>query len=137
MAYPDQKYYTRQVNLWGQAVDFGTAGGTTVSSADAVKQLPKFFRKTKVNKLRLRCTTIPNAEATALVASFLNGTDTFATVTLTTATADQSLDATVTSANAVFDADSQPTVKITGTATASGDSLGDFDIWAETQEVYE
>ena len=136
MAYDDQKYYTRQPNLWGQAVDFGTAPATAVAVTDAVKQLPKVFRKTKVNKIRLRCTTIPNAAATALKVSFLNGTSTFGTAVVTTATVDQSIDATITEANAVLDADSQPTVSISGTATASGDSLGDFDIWAETQEVF-
>jgi hypothetical protein len=138
MGYSDQKFYSRPLQLWGQAVDFGLSVATTVAVTDAVTQLPKFIRKSQVNAIRLRCTTIPNADATALTVSVLNGTSTMATAVITTATADQHIDATVVTTNDVnvFAADAQPTISITGTATATDDSMGDFDIWAEVQEEY-
>lgn len=136
MSYPDQKYMTRPLQFWGQAVDFGLSVATTVARTDAVAQLPKFIRKSQVNAIRLRCTTIPNAAATALKLSFLNGTDTFGTAVITTATADQVIDVTIDTDYNVFAADGQPTVSISGTATATNDSVGDFDIWAEVQEEF-
>lgn len=136
MAYPDQKFYARPLVPWGFAVDFGLSVATTVAQTDVAAQLPKVKRRTKVNAVRLRCTAIPNASATALVASFLNGTDTFGTVTLTTATADQWLDVTITDGNATLAADVQPTVSVAGTATATDDSMGDFDVWVEAQEQF-
>ena len=137
MAYPDQKYYARPLQLWGSAVDMGLSVATTVARTDAAVGIPKLIRKSQVNAIRLRVDTIPNASATALVASFVNGTDTFGTVTLTTATADEFLDVTITStANAVIAADVQVTVNIAGTATATDDVLGDYDIWAEVQEEF-
>ena len=110
----------------------------TASGANALTQpglaLPKFVRRTKVNKIQLVCRTIPNAGATGLKAVFLNGTSTMGEVTLTTATAGQRLDGTVTAANAVYSLGSNPTLNVIGTATASGGAVGVFDIFFECQE---
>jgi hypothetical protein len=136
MAYSDQKFYTRQYGAVAFAADLGTATGATINKADAA-QLPKFKRRTEITAIRLRCTTIPNAAATSLKLSFLNGTNTFGTAIVTTATADQWVDGVITSAaNAKIAADGEPTVTVTGTATASGDSLGDFDIYFERNELH-
>jgi len=139
MAYPDQKYYSRPLQLLAQAASFGTStAGDTVGHdlTDVYAGLPKFIRKSQIKALRVRCTVIPDAGSTALVAHFLNGTDTMGTITLTTATADQFFDVTLTAANTIFAADGQPTIKTTGTSTASGDAQGSYDIWAEIQELF-
>jgi hypothetical protein len=144
MSYSDPKYYARSMQPAAFALSFGTAtaAGTasnTLSAAEA-GALPKFKRKTSISAIRMRCTTIPNASATAVIAQFKNGTSVFGTVVLTTATASsggQQLDGVITSAaNAVLAADTRPTVDITGTFTASAGAVGAYDIWFETQEQY-
>lgn len=138
-AYVAPNFNVRTLVPAGFDVDFGVSGGTTVAVTDRAETLPKFVRRTQVSAIRLRCTEIPNALATGLVASFLNGTNTFATVVLTTATADQFLDATVVTDDDVniFAKDVQPTVNVAGTATGASDSLGDFDIWFEIEEKFD
>lgn len=123
----------------GFAVDFGLSGATTVAATDVAATLPKFKRRTEISAIRLRCTTIPNAAATNLVVSFLNGTSTFATATVTAATADSFIDATVVTTGDVnvIAKDVQPTVSVSGTATATNDSLGDYDVWFEVEEKFD
>lgn len=138
MGYSDQMFYTRPLLLWGQAVSFGTTTASSVTGAnatDVAPQIPTFTRRSIVNAMVLRCTVIPDAGSTALVAHFMNGTDTAGTVTLTTATADEELAFTMVAASAVIASGSQPTIKITGTSTASADAQGSYDIWAEVQEL--
>lgn len=136
--YDDAMYGARVSVKVAENADFGTAtaSGTDGANTTPTVYLPKFFRRTKVNKVRMIVRTIPDSGSTALKAHFLNGTDTFAVVTLTTATAGQALDATVTAGSATFAADGQPTVKVTGTATASADAQGKYDIYFEQQELF-
>lgn len=135
--YSDQKYYSRVFVPAGFAVDFGTATATVDASTDVAATLPKFKRRTQINAVRLRCTTIPNANSTVLLANFVNGTNTFGTAVITTAAADGFVDGVITSAaNAIFAADGQPKVNMAGTHTASGVDQGDFDIWFEVQELF-
>ena len=138
MSYSDAKYDAR---VWVRAADAASFGTATASATDGANTtptvyLPQFDRRTRINALKLIVTTIPDSGSTALVAQFLNGTSTFATVTLTTATAGQVLTGSVTAANAIFAADSQPTITVTGTATASGDAQGAYHIDWEQQELY-
>lgn len=138
MAYSDQKFYTRVMSLISAPVSWGTATASATDGHDITDQtpvLPKFFRRTAVGAIRMRCTVIPNAASTAVKAHFLNGTSTFGVVTLTTATAGQILDGTVTSSNGTFTASGQPTVKLTGTATASAAANGSWEVWFETTEL--
>ena len=136
MGYSDQKFHSRPLQLWAQAVDVGLSVATTVAETDVAKSLPKLIRKSQINALRFRCDTIPNASATVLSMSALNGTDTIGAITITTATADQHFDMTISTANNVMAADGQVTISITGTATATDDDLGNWDIWAEIQEEF-
>jgi hypothetical protein len=136
MSYSEFKSQNRRQELVGQALSFSTATASGSVAATAVAALPKTFRRTAIGKVRLRCSVIPNAASTALVASFLNGTSTFATVTLTTATAGQWLDGTVTAANSTLAADVAPTITLAGTATASAAANGSWDIYFENQELY-
>ncbi len=85
----------------------------------------------------MRCTTIPNAAATAVIAQFKNGTSVFGTVVLTTLASGGFADGVITSAaNSVLAIDTQPTIDITGTFTASGGNVGIYDIDFELQENY-
>ena len=113
------------------ATAFGTATAASATGANKtnVGSMAKIPQRYTVKKLRLKCTVIPNAAATALVANFLNGTSTFATAVLTTATAGQWIDATITAANATIEDDIVPTINTTGTATASADVLGTYEIY--------
>jgi len=138
MSYSDAQFYTRKQDIVLPALSFGTATassatGLNLTPAGAV--LPKFFRRTQVLAVRVRCTTSANAAATNYKLNLLNGTSTFATVTLTTATASGVIDGTVTSSLSTFAADGQPTFTITGTSTASGDAAGAYEITFETQEL--
>ena len=137
--YDNDMFDARAMVKVQNAVSFGT---TTASATDGANTtptcyLPQFFRRCKVNKVEMVVTTIPDAGSTALKASFLNGTDTFATVTLTTATAGKVLHGSVTAANSTFTASAAPTVVVTGTSTASADAQGSYDIYFEVQELFE
>lgn len=138
MSYSNQMYDARSQVMVAHALSFGTTTASSTIGADTTPTLylPKFERRTKVNQVRMTVTTIPDAGSTALKANFLNGTDTFATVALTTATAGQVLDGTVSATYNTFTADAQPTLTVTGTSTASGDAQGSYHIYFETQELF-
>ena len=136
MGYSDQKYQTRVDIREGSAVSFGTATASGAIASTDVANMKKFKRRTQVNSIRLHVTTIPNAASTALIASFLNGTNTFGTAVLTTAASDAYVDVTITTAsNAIFAAADEMKVNIAGTATASAAAIGAYDIWMEVQEL--
>lgn len=138
-SYASPNFNVRTFIPAGFAVDLGVSGATTIAATDRAATLPKFKRRTEISAIRLRCTTIPNANATNLVVSFLNGTDTFATATVTGASADDFIDATVVTTGDVnvIAKDVQPTVSVAGTATGASDSLGDYDIWFEVEEKFD
>jgi hypothetical protein len=140
MGYSDQKFHSRPLQLWGQAVSFGTATASATDGilvTDAAPSLPKMIRKTQINSLRLRCSVIPDTGSDVVVATFNVGGAEFGTAVLTTATADQHIDVTITTAsNNVIAADGQLIVGVTGTATASADVNGSYDVWAEVQEEF-
>lgn len=139
MAYTDGRYDARPWVPAKLAFSLGTttaAGTAAIASGYTIPVLPQFDRRTRINAIKMTVTTIPNAASTALVGAFLNGTDTFGSVTLTTATAGQVLAATMTAANAIIAADSAPTFTLAGTATASGSANGAYDIHFEQQELF-
>lgn len=139
MGYSDQRYYALKKVPLGFATSFGTATASSATGhtlSDVAAFSNKFIKRTKVNNIRLRCTTIPNAASTAVVVNAMNGTNTLATVTVTTATADQFLDFTMgTGTFGTFTADSELKFNMTGTATASGAANGAYDILVEEQEL--
>lgn len=139
MSYSDARFDSRTLVSGGFATSFGTATASSATGhdlSDVAATLPKFKRRGKITAWRLRCTTIPDAGSTAVKAHLMNGTTTIGTAVLTTATADQWLDGSVTAANSTFTADTQLTINLTGTATASADANGAYDIWFEVQELY-
>lgn len=139
MGYADQRYWTLKEVSGGFGVSFGTATASSATGhnlSDVAASLPKFQKRTDVLGVRLRVTVIPNAASTNLVAQFMNGTNTLGTAVLTTATADQFVDFTITNAaNGTFADDAQPTINLTGTATASAAANGSYDIWMEVKEL--
>ena len=138
MSYSDQKFYARVYAKVQQACSFGTTTASSATGADTTPTcyLPQFDRRTKLNAVKMTVTVIPDAGSTALKAHFLNGTDTFSVVTLTTATAGQVLTGVMDTSYNTFAADSAPTVKVTGTSTASADAQGAYDIYFEQQELF-
>ena len=138
MGYSDQKFYNRVWARAAYAASFGTATASATDGANTTPAVyfPQFDRRTAINALKMVVTTIPDSGSTALKASFKNGTNTFATVTLTTATAGQVLDGTINTSYNTFTADSAPTVVVTGTATASADAQGAYSIDFEQQELF-
>lgn len=114
-------------------VDLGTATASgTNTLTDKVASLPKFLRKQTVHRVRVRNTAAPAAGGT-IQAILLNGTTTAGYATISDRSSDDIYDFTmVTAAGAnVIAADVQPTIKVVGTSTASGQGLGDLDIWFE------
>lgn len=138
MSYSNQMYDARKQAMVAHAVSFGTTTASSATGANTtpVLYLPKFERRVQVNKVRMAVTTIPDDGSTALKANFLNGTNTFATVALTTATLGQVLDGTVSTSYNTFTAGVQPTLTVTGTATATADAQGSYHIYFEVQELF-
>lgn len=139
MAYPDAKFNIRQLVRVLTAASFGTTTASSATGADTTPSvyLPAFFRRTAVTGVKFIVTTIPDAGSTALKANLLNGTSTFATVALTTATAGQVLTGTLASNNTgTFTASGQPTITVTGTSTASADAQGSYTVDFEVQELF-
>lgn len=140
MSYTDSKYYTRPQILVGDNRSFGTAtaSGAAGFTLSTLTELPKFIKRTQINTVRLKVRTAPNAAATGLIATFLNGTNVYGTAVLTTATAGQTVDFTVTTgSNGTFAAAAQPTISLVGTSTASGGTAGAYDIFFEAREMYD
>jgi hypothetical protein len=140
MSYSDPKYDARVM----VPVVLGSAVGTLTFTASAhaktnsaVYRLPKFLKRTKVNAVRVKVGTAPVAGVVSSKLIFKNGTNTFAVATIGTNTAGSTVDATMTSTNAVLAADTEPTVDLLGTGTASETGVaGTFDIYFETQEQF-
>jgi hypothetical protein len=132
--YTDPAVNTPVMGRVQAAASLGTSTASATTGADVTPgiALPQFIRRTELTGVKFYTTTIPHASHSNLRAVILNGTNTAAVVVLTTATASQWLKGTVTASNAIFAADSAPTIKVIGTATASGSALGAYDMWLET-----
>ncbi len=115
--------------------DLGTATASgAISQTDLVATLPKFPRKTTLVGGKLRATAAPGTGGTLTVV-VLNGTTTAASADVSSASLDDWDDMTVIDASEanVFAAGVQPTIKLVGTSTASGQGLGDYDVWFDLQ----
>lgn len=134
--YTDPQFHAPQVVVAGFAVSFGTSTASGANALTPTTALPSAIGKTRVRKVRMVTTTIPHASNAGLKATFLNGTDAFAEVVLTTSTANQQLDGVITSeANAILADKTKIAVALAGTSTASGVVLGAYDILFEIESV--
>lgn len=138
MSYSDQKYYARTPVKIVDGLDLGTstASGANELTISTNEILP-VFRRTQVVGLKARVDAIPVATFTGVNVVVLNGTSTLGTIDITAGTAGQWISGSVTAANAVIASGSAATLKVVGTATASGGSVGDVDLWFELQEAFE
>lgn len=165
MGFSDQKYYDRGQNFLADSKAFTgtyTASSAANALAAATIGIASFNRKSVINSMQFVVVTAPKTGQT--IVSILNGTNTFATMTASsTATAGTVLKATMTntaslSTNtftntlpngstvvltnttttnwAVIGTGTQPTVAVNGTATASADTWGAYEVEAEVQELF-
>lgn len=138
MAYTDPQFQVRVQRPIGFAIASGTAtasGSNTIVAAATIPYKPN--QPTNISAVRVRVTTAPAANWTALTHILKNGTATFATFALSTFTAGQWVDGTITSAaNAKLAADVQPTCDYVGTGTASAQTSGAFDLHFEVTEQF-
>jgi len=139
MGYSDQKYYARPLVKVASAIAFGTSTGAGTASNSlaqpAASQLPEFINRTKITMVEAIAVTAIAANANPVNLTILNGTNIVAQIPVGTFTAGQVGTATVTSANAVFTAGTQPTMALIGTFTASGGTSGTWDLYFEQQEL--
>lgn len=137
MSYTDPMFHARPQVLVADTRSFGTAtaSGAAGYTLSDVVELPRFLRRTRLNAVRLKVRVIPNAAATGLIASLLNGTTTVGTAVLTTAALGATIDFTLTSSLSTFTASTEPTISLVGTSTASGGAAGSYDIFYEQQEL--
>lgn len=132
MGYSDQKFYDRPLVLIADG-QLGTGTASAAGVGANLQDAPLFIRRTTIPKLVLICNVVSKVTTTHLV--ILNGTSTAVDVTIGTFTAGQQGTATLSAAFSTFAAGTGPTFKGTATYTASGDTTGSFQIFAECQEL--
>lgn len=136
MGYSNPEFQSRSVLNVGRVSGTATASGAnTLTDSLAGVAPPKFPRKTKINSMRLVNSIATPANWTGLTLIVKNGTATCGTGTAS-GTAGQAFDITMTGSLSTFTADSSPTFVFSGTSTASGQSLGTSNIFAEVQELF-
>jgi hypothetical protein len=138
MSYSDQKFYARPLVHVGVVTGTATASGTNVLTGADLKFTPgQFNRKSLVNAVRFENVIATPANWTALKLIVKNGTSTMGTSTgIASGTAGQVFTPSLTTSLCTFAADAAPTYTLDGTSTASGQSLGTFNVFAEVQEQY-
>lgn len=162
MGYSDQKYYDRQPNLVADSKYFSST--YTASNAATGTGVPPVFgtfgRNTVVNGVTLTVVTAPKIGSTVL--TFLQGTHTYALATISsTATYGTIVAATMTNTASVstntqtttlpngstvvgtlttttnwayFGSGTAPVVTVIGSATASADTWGAYEVFTVAQE---
>lgn len=139
MSYSDGRFSTREFGRYAYITGTATASGTNALTAADLKtdaQEPGFVRRTSITAGKVVANIATPSNWTALKLIVKNGTSTAATATVTTFTAAQVGALTVTAASSTFAADAIPTLVLDGTSTASGQSVGTFVVWFETQELF-
>lgn len=152
MGYSDQKYYSPDLQLVQHSLAFGTAtaSGTNTLAMPTGSYPPQFIHQpnAQVTKVEVVCLTAPNNKQTGNF-QLLNGTNTIINVaygatttagmvligsytgTYTAGTATKTDAYNATPAN-VFGSGSAGTFQLNGTATASGDATGTWDVYFYT-----
>jgi hypothetical protein len=138
MGYSDPKYYAREIELLADSsISTGTYTAGSANTLATAIPLPRFERRQKVLTVKVVTKTPSKAGSTGPVTlNFLNGTATFAVATVGTGTAGTEV-VVVPTANNTFTASGSATVTVLGTATASGDTFGAYELFFETQELYD
>lgn len=163
MAYSDQKHYVSEIIAVGVgAVSTCTASGS--NNLSTVLRAPVFADRAKLTRFRVEVVTAPAANTSGILFAVRNGTSTLAVATLgtnttvgagvwaniagqavgqtdltqtvTTATLPngQTVVTTTRNANVDLPANTELTVEVIGTGTASGHSLGAYDAFIMKQQ---
>jgi hypothetical protein len=123
MAYTDPQFTVQATKLLNPVT--GTATASATNGTNVTVQLYSPTRKLDVNKLRLVVAVVPKTGAMALIVNIMNGTNTVGSATMgTNTTAGSFIDATLVTSNTRVNADSVLTAVVTGSATASADTIG-------------
>lgn len=136
MGYSDQKYIVRNLDF---VADSGVATGTYTAGAAntlaAAFALPTFPRRSRITYVKVITKTASKAGSTGPVTlNFLNGTTTFAVATVGTGSVGSEVNVTPTTPS-TFAALAGPTVTVLGTATASADTYGAYEVFFESNEL--
>jgi hypothetical protein len=137
MGYSDQKFQSRPLVNAGTITGTATASGTnSPTGTDLNVAPPQFIRKTVINSVNVECAKAVPANFTSLKFILKNGTNTAGSVTVGTGTAGQVFAASLTAGSNTYAAGAGPTFVLDGTSTASGQSLGTFNVFFEVQELF-
>ena len=123
-------YSNRNFSLVAQGVTttFTATASDQVGTATNPAYMPKFPMKRQISGIRVQVVTTPVSATPTL--KFLNGTSTVGVVSVGTATGGETVDATITKANANLAENAQLTLLILSTATASAAQVGGvYNIW--------
>lgn len=165
MGFTDQKYYTDGLVTVGVGVAVtSTASGS--NNLTTVIRAPRFADKTKLKRFRVEVVTAPAANISGTQFAVLNGTSTLAVATLgtnttagsgvwaniagqgveqtdltktvTTSTLPNGQTVVTTTRNPAIDlpANTELTIAVITTATASGHAAGTYDVYLNRQENY-
>lgn len=165
MGFSDQKFYSQEiVNVGLGAVATCTASGS--NNLTTVLRAPTFVNKRKLTRFRVEVVTAPAANISGVLFAVRNGTSTLAVATLGTntvagngvwaningaATTQTDLTQTVTTStlpngqtvvtttrnpNVDIPANTELTLEVIATGTASGHSIGTYDAILMAQDNY-
>jgi hypothetical protein len=128
--YTDPQFNVTLVKL--PPIVTGTATASATNGVAVTSQLFTTLQKIDISKIRVVVHVAPKTGTMALVVNIMNGTDTVGAVAMSTKTAiGDYKDATLTTNTRVL-ADANLTAVVTGTATASADTIGSMLV-----EIYE
>ena len=139
MAYTDAQFNIRYlIPVLPLATASLTGTGTAVATGGALTatSFPTFIRRSAIKNVFVSIVTAPVAAVTGELINFTNGTNTFATATIGTLTAGQTVSVAATANNTFADA-GQPAGTVIGTLTSTATGAGLFNIWFDVQELYE
>lgn len=136
MSYSDGRFQARPLVNAGTITGTATASGTNaVTAADLNMTPPAFVRKSKIVAIRVEPAKAVPANWTLKVIA-KNGTNVVGSATgLGAGTAGQLFDLSVDSAQNTFGTNSAVAFTLDGTSTASGQSLGTYNVFMEVQEL--
>jgi hypothetical protein len=135
MAYTDPQFNVKVTKLPPAVTGTATAGAT--DGVNVTAQLFRTLQVVDISKVRVVVLVVPKTGAMGLVVKLMNGTNTVASATMgTNTTAGSFKDATLVAANTRVAADAILTAVVTGTATASADTIGSMLVEIEETPVF-
>lgn len=135
MAYTDPLFNVTQLKLPPTVT--GTATANAADGTNVTTQLFATTRQIDISKIRVLVTVVPKTGLMALIVKVMNGTNTVGSATMGTNTAAGNYkDATLVTSNTRIAADAVLTCVVTGSATASADTIGSMLVEVDTLPVF-